>query len=88
MKTLAFLVLSLLPLACSSNPGEPTDSSGEELRRHHAPACSTTDDCVQAAENGSWGLSNSSMDECTQNHDFLYVCMACTNGRCSFHPGF
>ena len=53
-----------------------------------APSCTTVDDCNTAVENGSWSIAPSELDTCVQNHDFVYVCLGCQNGVCTFNSGF
>jgi hypothetical protein len=81
------LVSGTVLIACSAAPVDSTEtgSTDEELR---APACKTVDDCNTAFEHNKWQVPSSKVDQCIQNHDFAYVCMACTNHRCTFHPGF
>jgi hypothetical protein len=66
--------------------GGAAGSSATTARQ--APVCRTADDCQSAFDSGAWHLSSRSVDECVQNHDKPFYCMACTGGRCKFHAGF
>ena len=90
----AALSFAALVVACSASAPTTDDTASStddalSAAKKRKVSCHTVDDCDRAFNDGTWKISAKTVDECVQNHDFPYICMACdTDHTCSFHPRF